>query len=338
MAEAHPGVYRARTWLVALASTPLLACADPVKPLERAPSGSPPALEQQAQMSYGIPVPASNDDDIGKISFRSTGIVIPAYTTVRITVRGRIELSPNPAATCCFADVSYPGAGRSTGPFGFSEQPFFSTNRLRVRLYAPGEIYYPGGVNEASDSVSWTMHFNEATPLMVARDGVEGGFGRGAPHNVTGDSSRRQPMVKIAVGTGLFLCLASPSLVHPTIAAERTPSSRCISQGRTADHAERLVRRIVADTSAYYDIVRSRYGLPAGIDTDVELIHVDSICSIAATAYYGAIGIADPGNPVIVVRAKELYIVLDPQQLAGHYIIGRIFSTDFAHVVGLFSL
>lgn len=156
---------------VALAVGALVACND------NHVTGPPPApITPSASLggpigSYFLGVPPSgyNAPNDGTMADRGTGIIIPAYSRVVITVTGNVTATPNPDYLCCFEQVSMAYAG-SWGPGGVGQAPAYY---LRVKLGGgPTITLHYGDSTATSDTIGAPSYDFE---LHVSRNGVNGG-------------------------------------------------------------------------------------------------------------------------------------------------------------------
>jgi hypothetical protein len=124
--------------VVALA-TPF-ACTDPADDLT-GPRGpfhdfDPGPSDPGPSGSYAIPTPPGN---VPGVPSQLTGITIPAYTPVRLTITGILNFSPNPQYAACAGDQGpQPPWGYTLGPAGWSQSPY----PYRVTL-SPSHGYEP---------------------------------------------------------------------------------------------------------------------------------------------------------------------------------------------------
>src|SRR5262249_12942940 len=109
----------------------------------------------------------------GAMAKVSTGITIPAYTSVVITARGQTSTNINPDYACCFHPILAPYAGMTGGPPGFGTWP---AHNLRVTLWLNGSpVSYKPDTPGATEVKSDTIYQSTSATLYVSRSGVAGG-------------------------------------------------------------------------------------------------------------------------------------------------------------------
>jgi hypothetical protein len=119
----------------------------------------------------GVPPSGYNAPNDGAMADRGTGIIIPAYSRVVITVTGNVTATPNPDYLCCFEQTSTAYAG-SWGPGGVGQAPAYY---LRVKLGGgPTITLHYGDSTATSDTIGAPSYDFE---LHVSRNGVNGGAG-----------------------------------------------------------------------------------------------------------------------------------------------------------------
>jgi hypothetical protein len=116
----------------------------------------------------------------------------------------------------------------------------------------------------------------------------------------------------------------------PASAATQTVT-RCAT---ASDGVLSLVRQMASSTDDASQRWRGISKLPSAAAQDVVAILDEGVCTAAAAAYDQWRGISQPTRRVQVVRVGIAYVVVDPNDAAGHFTMYTVFNSDFTAKIG----
>lgn len=88
---------------------------------------------------------------------------------------------------------------------------------------------------------------------------------------------------------------------------------------------------VATSSDSEYAARRQRYGIPATQPNKISYVTEETVCMAAAAAYQQAVGTQPPpgGRRVYVVKVGSVYVVRDPQELAGEWERSLVFDKNF---------